>query len=239
MKRLIENTVPRGFWIAWRRAICPTRRCPSWVNATTEGVVRPPSSFGITFGSLPSITATTEFVVPRSIPMTLPMRCSPALPESPCFRGLVDSCRVLCCCLRPGVPARALQPPERAGARLQTRRKRRFSAGFSRLWAEADATLGTRQGLSSSGGAARSRSGAVERGRRARVELDFQALLRQGAAPEGAPQHFHAQLLRAAVGRKERPRRALAAHLERARHILAVQETTERIEDNPFAARKA
>src|SRR5882757_5480783 len=32
-----------------------------------------PSAFSITFGVLPSITATHEFVVPRSIPMTFPM----------------------------------------------------------------------------------------------------------------------------------------------------------------------
>src|SRR5690606_11034109 len=44
-------------------------RSPSLVKATTEGVVRPPSALGITTGSPPSITDTTEFVVPRSIPM--------------------------------------------------------------------------------------------------------------------------------------------------------------------------
>src|SRR5262245_5126617 len=38
-----------------------------------EGVVRMPSAFSMTFGVLPSITATHELVVPRSIPMTLPM----------------------------------------------------------------------------------------------------------------------------------------------------------------------
>src|SRR5215207_9422536 len=32
-----------------------------------------PSAFSMTFGVLPSITATQELVVPRSIPMTLPM----------------------------------------------------------------------------------------------------------------------------------------------------------------------
>src|ERR1041385_8560146 len=32
-----------------------------------------PSAFSITFDVLPSITATHEFVVPRSIPMTFPM----------------------------------------------------------------------------------------------------------------------------------------------------------------------
>ena len=39
--------------------------------ATTEGVSRPPSGLVITTGSPPSMTATTEFVVPRSIPMIL------------------------------------------------------------------------------------------------------------------------------------------------------------------------
>jgi len=39
------------------------------VNATIEGVVRCPSELGITIGSLPSITATHEFVVPKSIPI--------------------------------------------------------------------------------------------------------------------------------------------------------------------------
>ncbi|GLK68716.1 hypothetical protein GCM10008179_23540 [Hansschlegelia plantiphila] len=38
-----------------------------------DGVVRAPSAFSITRGWAPSITATQEFVVPRSIPMTLPM----------------------------------------------------------------------------------------------------------------------------------------------------------------------
>ena len=37
------------------------------------GMVRPPSADGMTVGSPPSMTATTEFVVPRSMPMILPM----------------------------------------------------------------------------------------------------------------------------------------------------------------------
>jgi len=40
------------------------------VNATTDGVVLAPSEFSITFAYPPSITATQEFVVPRSIPIT-------------------------------------------------------------------------------------------------------------------------------------------------------------------------
>jgi len=37
-------------------------------NPTTDGVVLAPSAFGITTGSPPSRTTTTEFVVPKSIP---------------------------------------------------------------------------------------------------------------------------------------------------------------------------
>src|SRR5215467_1623858 len=62
-----------GLVTAWRLAGWPTRRSPSSVKATIEGVVRIPSEFSITLGAEPSITATHELVVPRSIPMTLPM----------------------------------------------------------------------------------------------------------------------------------------------------------------------
>jgi hypothetical protein len=59
-----------GLVIAWRRAIWPTSRSPLSVIATTEGVIREPSAFVMTVTSPPSMTATQEFVVPRSIPMT-------------------------------------------------------------------------------------------------------------------------------------------------------------------------
>ena len=73
MNRLTEKMVLVGFVIAWRLAGAPTSRSPSFLNATTDGVVRPPSALGTTTGSLPSMTATTEFVVPRSMPIILPM----------------------------------------------------------------------------------------------------------------------------------------------------------------------
>ena len=73
MKRLIEKIVFCGLVTAWRLATVPTSRSPPLVNATTDGVVRPPSAFSMTFAALPSITATHEFVVPRSIPMTFAM----------------------------------------------------------------------------------------------------------------------------------------------------------------------
>src|SRR6476619_7634847 len=62
-----------GLVTAWRLAGWPTSRSPSSVKATIDGVVRIPSAFSRTFGLAPSITATHEFVVPRSIPITWPM----------------------------------------------------------------------------------------------------------------------------------------------------------------------
>ncbi len=73
INRLIEKMVFSGFVMACRRATWPTNLSFSFVKATTEGVVLPPSELGITTGSPPSMTATTELVVPRSIPITLPI----------------------------------------------------------------------------------------------------------------------------------------------------------------------
>jgi len=67
----MEKMVFSGFVTAWRLATWPTGRSPVLVKATTEGVSRPPSGLVMTVGSPPSMTATTEFVVPRSIPMIL------------------------------------------------------------------------------------------------------------------------------------------------------------------------
>src|SRR3982074_2209929 len=60
---------------ACRLGGAPTRTSPSSMYATTEGVVRAPSEFSMTLGAPFSITATQEFVVPRSIPMIFAM-CS-------------------------------------------------------------------------------------------------------------------------------------------------------------------
>ena len=48
-----------------------------FLNDTTDGVVRLPSGFAIIFDSVPSRTATAEFVVPKSIPMILDICFSP------------------------------------------------------------------------------------------------------------------------------------------------------------------
>src|SRR3954447_7905288 len=68
-----------GLSTAWRLASCPTRRSPVLVNATTDGVKRLPSLLIMTVGLPPSITATTEFVVPRSIPTAFAMIIAPLL----------------------------------------------------------------------------------------------------------------------------------------------------------------
>jgi len=69
MNLLMEKMVFFGLVMACLLAGSPTLRSPLSVNATMDGVVRCPSLLGITTGSLPSITATQELVVPKSIPI--------------------------------------------------------------------------------------------------------------------------------------------------------------------------
>src|SRR4030088_1745600 len=73
MRRLMANRVFWGLVTAWRLAGWPTSTSPSLVKATIEGVVRSPSLFSITRGLPPSMMATHELVVPRSIPITFAM----------------------------------------------------------------------------------------------------------------------------------------------------------------------
>src|SRR5260370_30355878 len=98
MKRLIKRTVFPGFVMPCRFATWPTRISPSFVNPTTEGVRRLPSWFAITVGLPPSTTATTEFVVPRSMPMTFAMSLLPFFfgggldgpPDAPLLHVVLD-----------------------------------------------------------------------------------------------------------------------------------------------------
>ena len=71
MKRLTEETVFSGLVTAWFFAALPTTRSPSLRKPSTDGVVRSPSAFTRISGSLPSMTAIAEFVVPKSIPRIL------------------------------------------------------------------------------------------------------------------------------------------------------------------------
>src|ERR687890_634541 len=75
MWRLTDAMVRSMLLTAWRLAISPTSTSPDLENATTDGVVRPPSALAITVGSPPSRTETTELVVPRSIPTARDMCC--------------------------------------------------------------------------------------------------------------------------------------------------------------------
>src|SRR6185295_5274576 len=73
MRRLTANSVFCGLVTAWRLADWPTRTSLSLVNATMDGVVRSPSLFSMTRGLPLSMMATQELVVPRSMPITLPI----------------------------------------------------------------------------------------------------------------------------------------------------------------------
>ena len=70
ISRLMAKMVFSGLVIAWRRAIWPDQPLAALGEATTDGVVRLPSALVMTIGSPPSMIATHEFVVPRSMPMT-------------------------------------------------------------------------------------------------------------------------------------------------------------------------
>src|ERR1035441_9261963 len=89
MKRLMEKMVFSGLVMAWRLATWPTSRSPLLENATMEGVVREPSSLGMTLGSPPSRTATHELVVPRSMPIIFAMYVFPACSRE--FLTLLES----------------------------------------------------------------------------------------------------------------------------------------------------
>src|SRR6478735_4060132 len=76
MWRLTERIVRSTLVTACRLATSPTSTSPLLENATTDGVVRPPSAFAMMLGSPPSRTETAELVVPRSIPTARAMRNS-------------------------------------------------------------------------------------------------------------------------------------------------------------------
>src|SRR5680860_491784 len=71
MCRLTDRTVRSALVTAWRLATSPTSTSSDLDHATTEGVVRAPSALEMTVASPPSMTETTELVVPRSMPTAL------------------------------------------------------------------------------------------------------------------------------------------------------------------------
>src|SRR5688500_6111328 len=68
MWRLTGRMVRSTLVTAWRLAPSPTSTSPFLENATTDGVVRPPSAFAMMLGSPPSRAEPAELVVPRAIP---------------------------------------------------------------------------------------------------------------------------------------------------------------------------
>src|SRR5688572_16541987 len=83
MSRFTAKTVFLGLVRAWRLAIWPTRRSPLAVKPTMDGVVLAPSWLGITWGAPPSMTATQELVVPRSMPITFAKSALPVAGSIP------------------------------------------------------------------------------------------------------------------------------------------------------------
>jgi hypothetical protein len=71
--------------MAWLRATRPTSLSWFLLIATTDGTNRSPSADGMTTGSAPIMTAPTEFVVPRSIPMIFDMKI--ISPKNELFEG--------------------------------------------------------------------------------------------------------------------------------------------------------
>ena len=73
IRRLTAYSVFLGLVTDWRLADAPTNTSPSSWYAMMDGVVRAPSAFSMTLATLPSMMATQLLVVPRSMPMILPM----------------------------------------------------------------------------------------------------------------------------------------------------------------------
>lgn len=87
------------------------------VKATTDGVVRPPSALVMIVGLPPSMAATAEFVVPRSMPTTctdiaMSARCEQSYP---CTRVAVAACGAAALHNSPALRA---CPPSRTGCSL-------------------------------------------------------------------------------------------------------------------------
>src|SRR5688572_19467220 len=100
MWRLTERMVRSTLVTACRLATSPTSTSPDLAKATTEGVVRAPSALAMTVGSPPSRTATTLFVVPRSMPTARAMLGY--------LRGCGTGClRVICGAILATAPATA------------------------------------------------------------------------------------------------------------------------------------
>src|SRR4051812_24303582 len=82
ISRFTETTVRSALVTDCLRASAPTSRLPFLAMATTEGVRRYPARFGITTGVPDCTVATTELVVPRSMPITGSTAVSHAFQEN-------------------------------------------------------------------------------------------------------------------------------------------------------------
>ena len=72
IKRFTSKTVFSGLMVAWFFAASPIRLSPASSHATYEGVMRLPWSFAMISTRPFWKTPTPQYVVPKSIPMTVP-----------------------------------------------------------------------------------------------------------------------------------------------------------------------
>ena len=96
ISRFVAYNVFLEFVTACRLAGMPTNRSPSAVNATTDGVVLAPSAFSRTLAVFPSMMATQEFVVPRSMPITLPLTPSEEYKRLDCVLSVLTMLHAPC-----------------------------------------------------------------------------------------------------------------------------------------------
>ena len=83
IRRLTDSTVRSGAAAAWLRAWRPTMTAPVSSSPTHEGRMASPSSSTME-GCPPEMIATSEFVVPRSMPMMVSVSLAlPAIAVTP------------------------------------------------------------------------------------------------------------------------------------------------------------
>ena len=125
MWRLTERMVRSTLVTACRLATSPTSTSPDLANATTDGVVRAPSAFAMTVGSPPSRTATTLFVVPRSMPTARAMVCY--------LRGVVTAAGSCVDAILRRWRRESGKQVESGSTQLRSRAQRRSGPSYSRI----------------------------------------------------------------------------------------------------------
>ena len=137
MSRFVAYSVFVGLVTACRFAGCPTNLSPLSENATMDGVVLDPSAFSITFAFLPSMTATHELVVPRSMPITSPPLAYPLAKDGAAALNHLASVAATTESLTANLCEEKRKPPRASPHRQSFARPRASSGRLSRAAASA------------------------------------------------------------------------------------------------------